>query len=207
MAIDLSELRDFLRMHRADPALVAWVQAELDADVLVGDAAVRMPQLAYDDCELLLSGVLQLTATATVPVEQADVQQFLTLCEALGLDDDWIDGFVLSQLQIGLEALTALAWLRLPHPATTQEVIAAHRRMAKLYHPDRVAHLADEFKTLARTRTRQLNRARELLLSSSSPDPQVVIGDDVPIEPDWEDQPTDVEGGVTEALEPLSEEF
>jgi len=203
MPIDLNELHDFLRMHRADPALVAWVQAELDTHDLV--ANVRgLPELAFADCELLLSGVLQLTATATTPVEQADVDQFLGLCEAMGLDDGWIDGFVTAQLQISLEALTALAWLRLPHPAPTKQVLSAHRRMAKLYHPDRVAHLADEFKDLARTRTRQLNRAREVLLSSSTHDP-IIIGDDVPLEPDWEDQPTDVDG-VTEALEPLSEE-
>jgi len=205
MAIDTTELLDFLRMHRADANLVAWVHAELDGNDLVGGLGPRLTELAPADGELLLAGVLQLTATGTAPVEQADVDQFLGLCEAMGFNDPWIDAFVQRHLQIGLEALTALAWLRLPHPTSTHLVISAHRRMAKLYHPDRVAHLAEEFQHLARTRTAQLNRAREVLLSTSTNDDQVVIGDEVPLEPDWEDQPTDIDG-VTEALEPLSDE-
>lgn len=203
MPLDLTELRDYLRMNRADPALIAWVQAELDGSEPMAEAAGQLPTIAYDDCELLLAGVLQLVATPAMPVEQSDVQQFLALCEGLGFDDAWIDGFVATQLGMSLEALTALAWLRLPTRATTEQITSAHRRMAKLYHPDRVTHLADEFQDLARTRTRQLNRARETLLAISKP--TSALTDDVLLEPDWEDQPTDVDG-VTEALEPLPDD-
>jgi hypothetical protein len=205
MALDLTELRDYLRMNRADPALVAWVQAELDGGTGMTAAAHDLPSIAYDDCQLVLAGVLQLIATPVAPIEQADVQHFLALCEALGFDDDWIDGFVASQLGITLEALTALAWLRLPTRVTDDQVTAAHRRMAKLYHPDRVTHLAEEFQDLARTRTRQLNRARETLLAVSASAPRPALTDDILIEPDWEDQPTDLDG-VTESLEPLPDE-
>lgn len=202
MPLDLSELRDYLRMNRADPALVAWVQAELDQGTLLHDGAGTAPAIAYDDCELLLSGMLQLVTSALAPVEQTDVDQFLQLCEQLGFDDAWIDGFVVQTLSISLEALTALAWLRLPMRATADQIHSAHRRMAKLYHPDRVTHLAEEFQVLARTRTRQLNRAKEILLEVSRPPTPT---DDVLLEPDWEDQPTDLDG-VTEALEPLPDE-
>lgn len=45
-------------------------------------------------------------------------------------------------------------------PSATQETIkAAYRSQAKLYHPDKVAHLADEFKTIAEHRLKEINAA------------------------------------------------
>jgi hypothetical protein len=47
--------------------------------------------------------------------------------------------------------------------AGPEEVAAAYREMAKLYHPDKVASLAPEFRELAETRMKEINAAyREL---------------------------------------------
>lgn len=43
--------------------------------------------------------------------------------------------------------------------ATPEEVAQAYRRMAMLYHPDRVSGLADEFKELADRRMKEINAA------------------------------------------------
>jgi DnaJ-domain-containing protein 1 len=52
--------------------------------------------------------------------------------------------------------------LEVPQTATIDEISAAYRRKIMQYHPDRVETLGAEFKQLAETRTRELNRAYEI---------------------------------------------
>jgi DnaJ-class molecular chaperone len=47
--------------------------------------------------------------------------------------------------------------------ATREEVVSAYREMCKLYHPDKVAHLAPEFKDIAEARMREINAAYQRL--------------------------------------------
>jgi hypothetical protein len=50
------------------------------------------------------------------------------------------------------------------HSAATQDEIRnAYHHIAKMYHPDRVAHLGPEFRELAECRMREINRAYEYL--------------------------------------------
>ena len=50
--------------------------------------------------------------------------------------------------------------------ATEEEIITAYRRMAQMYHPDKVAGLAPEFKELAEERMKAINAAYEQLRRS-----------------------------------------
>ena len=50
--------------------------------------------------------------------------------------------------------------------ATDAEVQAAYRRLAMLYHPDRVAHLSDEVRNTAEQKLKRLNEARDRILAS-----------------------------------------
>ncbi|MBX8465813.1 J domain-containing protein [Deinococcus sp. RIT780] len=47
--------------------------------------------------------------------------------------------------------------------ATLEDIKAAYRRLAKQYHPDRVASLGPEFRLLAEQRMKQINAAYEAL--------------------------------------------
>jgi hypothetical protein len=47
--------------------------------------------------------------------------------------------------------------------ATREEVVAAYRQRAKLYHPDKVASLAGEFRELAERRMKEINAAYQQL--------------------------------------------
>lgn len=47
--------------------------------------------------------------------------------------------------------------------ASAKEIRAAYQKLVKEYHPDRAATLAPEIREIAETRTRQLNRAYEIL--------------------------------------------
>lgn len=51
--------------------------------------------------------------------------------------------------------------------ATAQQITEAYRRMAKLYHPDKVASLAPEFQEIAETRMKEINAAYQQLLRSA----------------------------------------
>lgn len=53
--------------------------------------------------------------------------------------------------------------LQVKRGATPEEVTMAYRQMAKMYHPDRLAHLAPEFIQIAEDRMKEINRAYEAL--------------------------------------------
>jgi len=194
--VDPHELRDYLLMRRAPDELVSWSLTQ-DAEHFA-EHLETLPALAYHDYELLLAGILDIGITginATAPIEQRTVQRFLQLCEQLGFDDDWIDGFMRQQVGMTLEVVTALAWMALPRTASEQAIAAGYRRLAKLYHPDRTTHLADELQDLAKVRTAQINRARDALLEwARSLQPKPMLDDFADL--DWRDMPTDVSGEV-----------
>lgn len=47
--------------------------------------------------------------------------------------------------------------------SSPEQIVAAYRQMAKMYHPDRVANLAPEFIELAEERMKEINVAYEVL--------------------------------------------
>lgn len=191
--VDPEELRDYLIMRRAPDELVAWSLSQ-DREHFA-EHLETLPVLTYEDCELLLAGILEIGISATAPIEQRMVQRYLQLCEQLGFDDAWIDAFMRQQVGMTLEVVTALAWLHLPRTADQEAITGAHRRLAKLYHPDRTTHLAEELQELAKVRTAQLNRARAALNEWAKALEPLPILDDFP-DVDWRDAPTDVSGEV-----------
>ena len=54
--------------------------------------------------------------------------------------------------------------LNVPQGASREEIIKAYRQMAHLYHPDKVASLAPEFKELAEMRMKEINTAYRILI-------------------------------------------
>jgi DnaJ like chaperone protein len=53
--------------------------------------------------------------------------------------------------------------LGIPHTASTDEIKRAYRELAMKYHPDRVAHLGDEFKDLAHKKFVEIQQAYDRL--------------------------------------------
>ena len=47
--------------------------------------------------------------------------------------------------------------------ATQEEIKAAYREMISKYHPDKVAHLGEEFQEIAKARAKAINQAYETL--------------------------------------------
>ena len=56
--------------------------------------------------------------------------------------------------------------LGIPADATPQQATLAYKQMAKLYHPDKVSALADEFQVLAETRMKEINLAYESIMKA-----------------------------------------
>ena len=48
--------------------------------------------------------------------------------------------------------------------ASMEEVKRAYRELAAKYHPDKVSHLGDEFRTLAEQRFKEINKAYQTIL-------------------------------------------
>jgi DnaJ like chaperone protein len=46
--------------------------------------------------------------------------------------------------------------------------MSAYQRMAKMYHPDKVATLGKEFRDLAESKMKEINHAYEILKSTSN---------------------------------------
>jgi hypothetical protein len=57
----------------------------------------------------------------------------------------------------------ALETLEVSISSTGQQITAAYRQMAKMYHPDRLAHLAPEFVEMAEERMKEINLAYQTL--------------------------------------------
>lgn len=53
--------------------------------------------------------------------------------------------------------------LQLNRPFTAEELRAAYRQMMSQYHPDKVCNLAPEFRELAERKSKEINRAFDLL--------------------------------------------
>ena len=49
--------------------------------------------------------------------------------------------------------------------ASKEEIKSSYRKLASKYHPDRVEHLADEFKTLAEQKFKQIQEAYQELIT------------------------------------------
>jgi uncharacterized membrane protein YkvA (DUF1232 family) len=52
--------------------------------------------------------------------------------------------------------------------ATPEEIKSAYRKKAQRYHPDRVAHLGDEFQQLAKQKFQEIQKAYEILSNGKS---------------------------------------
>lgn len=52
--------------------------------------------------------------------------------------------------------------------ASREEIEARYKELARQYHPDRVAHLGEELRTLAHEKMIEIQRAYEVLLKGSS---------------------------------------
>lgn len=55
--------------------------------------------------------------------------------------------------------------LNIPPDADQKEIRAAYRKLASQYHPDKVAHLGDEFQKLAEQRFKEIQAAYDKLIN------------------------------------------
>lgn len=196
---DHQRLSAWLAEAGAHPALRHWVDHELQ-----GPDLGAPEDLAWEDCELVLDGVLDL-ASGSGPVREARVDAFFAIARRLGFEQDLVASLLHDRLRITERRLRAHAVLEVPLDATASEVKQAHRRLLKRFHPDRVA---PEDEPEAQRVTSALNDARSVLLRA---DEEVVLdgADDVFLDdPSWdvEDAPTEIaweEDGLTDLLEAI----
>jgi DnaJ-domain-containing protein 1 len=57
--------------------------------------------------------------------------------------------------------------LNIPRNAPKEEVVAAYKKLAQMYHPDKVAGLAPEYHLIAEKKMREINAAYEQIMNRS----------------------------------------
>jgi hypothetical protein len=67
------------------------------------------------------------------------------------------------QSDVGTRQRSAYEILGIAVGASAEEIVSAYHQMAKMYHPDRLVHLAPEFVALAEERMKEINAAYEEL--------------------------------------------
>ena len=84
------------------------------------------------------------------------------LLDVAGLEGNGQDGG--AGLTHGLEELSFVAGaLGLAPGASFAEIKASYRKLSMQYHPDKVAHLGEEFKKVAEEKMKEINSAYEFL--------------------------------------------
>ena len=99
-------------------------------------------------------------ARADTHVTEKEIKQIYTISGYLGIsskDFESIKGMFYNLKE------NAYKILEIPKTATNDEVKKAYRKMAKKYHPDRVAHLGEEHQKGAEEKFRQVQEAYELI--------------------------------------------
>ena len=93
----------------------------------------------------------------------------ISLIDGTGLLE-WVNGRPPDRLGSGREPSSVEdphVILGISRSATREQVRQAYLALLKKYHPDRVAHLGEEFRALAEQKTQAINRAYEILLDNS----------------------------------------
>ena len=132
-----------------------FITAEGGRDVLV-----LLPQMLKD-------GLRSLPEGSVVEFDIARAAQGPTAVNiaVMGKDQTWSGWRGTESPEVGEGAPMADPWevLGLQPGASDEDVSAAYRRMAQMYHPDKVTNLGPELKQLADRKMREINAAYETL--------------------------------------------
>jgi DnaJ like chaperone protein len=161
--------QEHLRARRLSAQVRRWVHDRMGVDASVIAHPDRFaecrPIASYGERVLLLEAALGvLVALSPKKRRPEHVDRMVRVGTALGMSRERVDRAAVSLLSHDLASLGAAAVLCVDPDADVAAIKAAHRTLARKYHPDRVAHLADEFQELARRHMTRINEARRVLM-------------------------------------------
>lgn len=120
-------------------------------------------QFGLDEKQLLLEVVFEVSASDGV-ISKEEFVLIQKMVSIMGIDADTYERMKTKySTSASSEAEDYYSVLGITSNATKEEIKQAYKQCCKKYHPDKVQHLGDEFKSFADEKIKQVNEAYEIL--------------------------------------------
>lgn len=129
-------------------------------DVSTRQVCLQIQQMMDHPSRLQLLHFLFGIAKADTHVSEAEVKQIYTIAGYLNISSKDYESI---KAMFFNSKYNAYKVLEIDKTATVEEIKTAYRKMAKKYHPDKVAHLGEEHRKGAEDKFRQVQEAYEML--------------------------------------------
>jgi DnaJ like chaperone protein len=174
---ELGPIENFFRMHlRYNQSQMYWVR-DLIQDALASQVSLEAmlaefkSQFAYEPRLILVELIYQVLYT-NAQVSQQELAMVQTIADFLGITA--YDHHAIRSKYVGSSGGRAFPGqgrteaqyyeiLGLEPGATPEQIKSAYRKLSMQYHPDKVAHLGEEFRRVAEEKMKELNEAYQHL--------------------------------------------
>lgn len=149
---------DMYGKDRANKAFKLFSKINQQRDISTRQVCLQIKDMMDHSSRLQLLHFLFGIAKADEIVTEEEIDKIETIANYMGVsrrDYDSIKAMFYNSRE------QAYKILEIPTTATNDEVKKAYRKMAKKYHPDKVAHLGDEHRKGAEEKFRQVQKAYE----------------------------------------------
>lgn len=172
---ELKAIYEFFERRGADADFMQFVTRilrEAAKDIQIEKTMEVVKEVAPgDDTKLFLCAALLQIAAADEQIDKDEVHAVCAIMKGMGFSDERIVEFLKEMFGNGEsedEKTKAYSRLGLEVDANESQIREAYRRLAKQYHPDRVATLGPEFAELAHQKFIEIKSAYELLSGKSA---------------------------------------
>lgn len=125
-----------------------------------GKVAAEFARISTREERLALLRLVWMIAAADGRIDPSEERIIAEIAEGLGIDERYKRSV---GAEFGHSGNGYYETLGLTSEASNEEIKAAYRKMAKQYHPDRVAHLGEDYTRLANEKFSQINQAYDAI--------------------------------------------
>ncbi len=163
MRSELDYVKNFLNQNFGEETAAeasVMLRDLLNQNIPLSDVCRQIEQNMNYSARLQLLHFLYGIAGADTAVSAAEQSVIASIGKQMGITDNDLESIKAMFIRNTDYAYTIL---EIEQSATDEEVKKAYRRMAMKYHPDKIAHLGEEFQKAAQDKFRMVNEAYEAI--------------------------------------------